>query len=92
MSYNDNELESKLTFNGSLFTRNTIGWAVIAGTSYTLPWWEEVSDFDLAEIYDLNFIRKVPKTCDWDDENDYSFIIKYNSSIQTNPPKWFSVK
>lgn len=88
-TYNDNNLNEQLNLYWSLFTRNTIWWAVKANSSYTLPWWKEVTDYDLAEVYDLNYIRKVSKTCDWNDENDYSFIIKYNPSIQNNPPKLF---
>ena len=89
-SYLDSELNNKLIFNWSLFTRNTIGWAVKANTEYLLPWWKKTNNFDLAEIYDLNYIRKVDNSCNIDE--DYSFLIKYNSSIQTNPPIWFSIK
>jgi hypothetical protein len=88
-SYSDSELNKQLNLYWSLFTRNTIGWAVKASLSYTLPGWKTTNSFDLAQIYDLNYTRKVPKTCDWNDKNDYSFIIKYNPSIQSNPPKLF---
>ncbi len=87
LSYNDTSLNKQLIFNWSLFTRNTIGWAVKANTQYVLPWWQETDNYDLAEIYDLNYIRKVDNTCDI--ENDYSFLIKYNPNTQLNPPKWF---
>jgi hypothetical protein len=92
IAYNDNNLENKLELYWSLFTRNTIGWAVIWNSNYTLPGGEQISDYDLAEIYDLNYIRKVPKSCDGDDTNDYSFVIKYNPSINSNPPKLFKNK
>lgn len=88
-SYSDADLSSPLNLYWSLFTRNTIGWAVKWLTTYTLPWWKSTNDYNLAEKYDLNYIRKVPKTCDWNNTNDYSFIIKYNPSVQTNPPKLF---
>ena len=89
LSYNDSDLEKRLFLDWSLFTRNTIGWAVKWSTNYTLPWWKITSDFDLAEIYDLNYVRKVPMLCDGSENDWYSFIIKYNSSNQTNPPKLF---
>jgi hypothetical protein len=88
-SYSDNELNKQLNLYWSLFTRNTIWWAVKANLDYTLPGWKVINNFDLAQVYDLNYTRKVPKTCDWNDKNDYSFIIKYNPSIQNNPPKLF---
>lgn len=86
--YSDLELNKVLTLNGSLFTRNTIWWAVRWNTSYTLPGWKTTTNFNLAEIYDLNYIRKVDNQCDA--TNNYSFLIKYDSKIQSNPPIWFS--
>ncbi len=86
-SYSDNELATKLTLIGSVFTRNTIWWAVRWGTNFTLPWWEKTTYFEIAQIYDLNYIRKVKTTCSglW----DYSFLIQYNPAIQIKSPKWF---
>ena len=89
-SYSDSDLTNRLTLNWSLFTRNTIGWAVLWDYNYTLPWGKITTDYNLASIYDLNYIRKVPMICDWSLDDWYSFIIKYSSSIQTNPPKLFS--
>jgi len=89
-SYPDAELNNKLELYWSLFTRNTIGWAVIASNKYLLPWWQETDNFSLAEIYDLNYIRKVDNQCIIGE--DYSFLIKYNSLIHTNPPKGFNIK
>jgi len=89
-SYNDSSLNKRLVLNWSLFTRNTIWWAVRWDAWYLLPWWGSTNSFDLAEVYDLNYIRKVDNTCDLD--NDYSFLIKYNPSVQLNPPKWFDIK
>ncbi len=89
-SYWDNELWTKLEFNGALFTRNTIGGAVKGSSEYSLPWWQTTGYYGLAEIYDLNYIRKVTKTCDDDSSNDYSFVITYDSNIQNDPPKLFS--
>ena len=88
-SYTDEELEKHLEMNGSIFVKHTIGWAIQWSTTYTLPWGKTTSSFDLAENYDLNYVRKVPRTCDGDDTNDYSFSIRYDSTIQKNPPKWF---
>ncbi|MDD2870662.1 MAG: hypothetical protein PHS49_01620 [Candidatus Gracilibacteria bacterium] len=86
--YSDLELNKVLTLNGSLFTRNTIGGAVRGNTSYTLPGGKTTTNFNLAEIYDLNYIRKVDNQCDA--TNNYSFLIKYDSKIQSNPPIGFS--
>lgn len=84
--YQDIELNKLLTLNWTLFTRNTVGWAVKANSKYLLPWWEETSNFNLAHIYDLNYIRKVDNQCLWD---NYSFLIKYDSKVQLNPPIGF---
>lgn len=84
-SYNDNELLQKLEIYWSLFTRNTIWWAVYWNKSYTLPWLQSTDDYKLAEVYDLNYIRKSNNCSD-----EYSTLIKYNPMIQTNPPKLFS--
>ncbi len=86
-TYSDLDLNKQLIFDGSLFTRNTIGWAVLANSEYLLPWWQITNSFDLAETYDLNYVRKVDNTCN--SENDFSFLIKYNSNIQIDPPKGF---
>lgn len=89
-SYNDLELNTKLKMYGSLFTRNTIWGAVLWWEQYTIPGWQITSNFDLAEKYDLNYVRKIDKVCSGNPEDNYSFVIEYNPSIQTNPPKLFS--
>jgi len=89
-SYEDLELNKKLELFGSIFTRNTIWGAVLGWTEYTIPWGQITSNFDLAEVYDLNYVRKIDKVCSENPEDNYSFVIKYNPSIQTNPPKLFS--
>jgi len=88
--YSDTELEKQLKLNWSLFTRNTIGWAIKWNTNFVLPWWKLINDYDLASIYDLNYLRKVSVKCDLSKNDGISFIIEYNPSIQTNPPKGFS--
>lgn len=86
--YSDWELYNKLELEWSIFTRNTIWWAVAwESWKYLLPWWQETTNYDLAEIYDLNYVRKNNITCN--PEEDYSFLIRYNSNIQLDPPKWF---
>ena len=88
--YSDWDLLKQLELIWSLFTRNTIGWAVKGSSNYTLPGWKETNDFELAENYDLNYLRKVPVSCSaGSTSNTYSFIITYNPTIQTNPPKLF---
>jgi len=85
--YSDVELNKLLTLNWTLFTRNTIWWAVKWNSNYTLPWWQITTNFDLAKLYDLNYTRMVDNNCSsWD---NYSFLIKYDSKIQQDPPKWF---
>jgi len=90
-SYDFNNLEDKLILNWSLFSRNTIWGSVKITGSYKIPWDIETSDWDLAKEYDLNLVRKVPEVC-FDENNPdsgYSFFINYDSSVQSNPPKWF---
>ncbi len=92
------DLKNQLTLNWSLFTRNTIGWAILAWGNYILPGWGKTSDFDLAMQYDLNYTRRWNLWCDknWNSncvdvwEYKEPFIIKYDSRVQTNPPKLFS--
>jgi hypothetical protein len=91
-SYDDSVLNNKLELNWSLFTRNTIWWAVKWNEWYLLPGWGLTNSFDLAEVYDLNYIRKADNSCGGDPEDNYSFLIKYNPNIQLNPPKWFDIK
>ncbi len=98
-----NALQNQLTMIWSLFTRNTIWWAqfgwVKNGWTYMLPGWTKTQSFDRAMIYDLNYIRRwnflcnksVPPDIDCTDPWEYEewFIIKYDSRIQTSPPKLF---
>jgi len=89
-NYSDLDLWSKLTLKWSLFSRNTIWGSVKINNFYKLPWNITVSSTiinkDLSKKYDLNNIRKVLNLC-W--ENFYSFLIEYDPSVQSNPPKWF---
>jgi hypothetical protein len=84
--YEDAELQKTLDIKWSVFSRNTIWWATkLAWKNYLLPWGKSTT-LNLAEKYDLNYIRKV-SLCNLD---DYSVKITYDSRIQTNPPKGFS--
>lgn len=88
-----NNLINQLVIKWSIFTRNTIGWAILWPTwIYKLPWWQNTIDFNKAMIYDLNYVRRSNKLANislnlWNLDN---FVIIYNPSIQTNPPKGFS--
>ncbi len=95
-----NALQNQLTMKWSLFTRNTIWWAQYVWWYYTLPGWTKTQSFDKAMIYDLNYIRRWNDWCnknasatdtDCTDIWEYEewFIIKYDSKIQTDPPKLF---
>ncbi|MGE4443358.1 MAG: hypothetical protein AB7E37_00005, partial [Candidatus Altimarinota bacterium] len=90
-------LNKQLILNGSVFTRNTIGGAILAGGKYILPGGVKTDDFDKAMVYDLNYIRRGGNGCDKNnnssciDSGEYRepFIIKYDSRIQTAPIKLF---
>ena len=96
------ELRNQLFINGSLFTRNTIGGAILAGWKYILPGWSQLANtipnFNTAMQYDLNYIRRWKVGCDTNanssciDFGEYSepFIISYDARIQTSPVKLFS--
>lgn len=93
-----NQLRNQLIMNGSLFSRNTIWWSILAWWDYTLPWGSKTTNFDLAMQYDLNYVRRWNLGCDknangvctdiWEYNN--WFVIKYDSRIQVTPPKLFS--
>ena len=96
-AYSDDQLATPLEINWSIFSRNTIGWAIAwikDDKSYVLPGWEKIKDFEwdklkafkIAEKYDLNYLRK-STLCK---EEDFSVRINYDPKIQINPPKWFT--
>ncbi|MDD3302386.1 MAG: hypothetical protein PHN31_02445 [Candidatus Gracilibacteria bacterium] len=90
-----NELQNQLILKGSLFTRNTIGGSIYSGGEYILPGGAKTTDFNLAMIYDLNYVRRginsclesSPGICKY---TDGAFVIIYNSSVELTPPKLFS--
>lgn len=58
-------LNKQLIMYWTLFTRNTIWWAIIWNTGkYILPWWSETTDFNKAVMYDLNYTRRWNTWCD----------------------------
>lgn len=83
--YSDAELWTSLLITWAIFTRNTIGWAVWIDNNYLLPWGWSTWDFSLAEVYDLNFLRKT-NLCN---SPYYSLRIEYNQTVISNPPPWF---
>jgi hypothetical protein len=85
-SYEDGDILIPLELFWSLFTRNTIWWATKIWWDYLLPWGQKITDFNSAQRYDLNYVRKTP-LCNLE---DYAFKIEYDSKVQTNPPKGFS--
>lgn len=90
-----NVLENQLVIKWSTLTRNTIGWAMKWDSwKYILPGWEQTTDFNKAMMYDLNYLRRSNiwwnLNKDKNNNNSNNVVIIYNSSIQTNPPKWFT--
>ncbi|HBB27515.1 TPA: hypothetical protein DCZ36_03410 [Candidatus Gracilibacteria bacterium] len=94
-----NALKTQLILKGLLLTRNTIGGAIGDSGSYILPGGSKTSDIDKTIMYDLNYIRR--GYSGWDkngngalDTGEYKdpFVIIYDTAIQNNPPKAFSVK
>lgn len=94
-----NTLSEQLVIKGSLFTRNTIGGA-IKGTSrkYVLPGGSSTNDFDVAMMYDLNYLRRnnvgwdvsgVNGTQDYNQDNKNNVVIIFDANLQKNPPKGF---
>ncbi len=91
-------LKNQLFLNGSIFTRNTIGWGILAWGEYILPGWTKTQNFDIAMIYDLNYIRRANVWCDKNSNNNCTdsweykdpFVIKYDTRVQSNPPKLFA--
>lgn len=86
--YSDSELKTALKLKWSLFTRNTIWGSALV--PYKLPGDKSTDNYDLARVYDLNNLRKVPAVCNGDEASEtVSFTIEYDSRIQSNPPKGF---
>lgn len=88
-------LKNQLIMNGSLFTRNTVWGAIVAGSNYILPGGSKISDFNNAMIYDLNYTRRNNVGCDKNENSSCTdigeyvepFIIIYDARLQTDPPK-----
>lgn len=88
------DLQTQLVMKWSLFTRNTI-WGAIK-QPYILPGWWNTSSFDSAMLYDLNYIRRWKNNCEKKISpqleciyDKWAFVIVYDSSLQSSPPKLF---
>jgi len=81
-------LRNQLIFKGSLFSKNTIGWATYVGWYYSLPWGKQTQDFDTALLYDLNYTRRGNIWCKTDTSGKCitkePFIIQYDPRIITS--------
>ena len=94
-----NHLQNQLVLIGSLFTRNTIGGAILSSTQrYILPGGTETTDFDKAMRYDLNYLRRSNVGYDdpaWTQPFNQgkadSFVVLADPALLTNPPKGFNV-
>lgn len=94
-----NTLREQLVIKGTLFTRNTIGGAILgSGGAYILPGWSKTTDFDQAMMYDLNYMRRnnngwdipgINGSKDYNQGNQNNVVIIFDSSLQSSPPKGF---
>ncbi|MBS8122539.1 hypothetical protein [Candidatus Vampirococcus lugosii] len=87
-----NSLSDQLVLEGSIFTWNTIGGALLSDEgNYVLPYGNRTDDVDEAITYDLNYIRRGNGILNGDKNEGYDdpFIIKFNPSILNNPPTGF---
>ncbi len=88
-----------MVINGSLFTRNTIGGAILGDSGkYILPGGSTTSDFNQAMMYDLSLLRRwnngyningAGGTADYNKGNSDNVVIIANSNLQRDPPKGF---
>lgn len=90
----NNILKNQLSIFGSLFTRNTLAWAIELSWNYLLPGWELTSQESLATQYDLYYMRRWNETCVMDaywfcDIQEY-MLIEYDPRVNTDPPTFFS--
>ena len=95
------KLNKQLIIRGTIFSKNTIWWAILWETGkYNLPWMSQTDNLDVAIMYDLNYLRRSNVWCDkngndkctdnW--EYEEPLVIIFNSVINSNPPKWFEGK
>lgn len=91
-------LWKQIVFYGGLYTRNTIGWAILGWSNekYLLPGWVTTEDIQEAIRYDLSFLRM--KGIGYDDINwtkkyngwhKDSVVVFINEVSQENPPPGF---
>ncbi|MDD5770241.1 MAG: hypothetical protein PHE25_04670 [Candidatus Gracilibacteria bacterium] len=89
-----NNLQKQLVLKGTLFTRNTIGGAIQGSSGYILPGGSITTDFAKAMLYDLNYVRRGNDgwnsiNSSYNEGSSNYFVIVYDSTVQTNPPKLF---
>ncbi|EKE29391.1 MAG: hypothetical protein ACD_2C00182G0016 [uncultured bacterium (gcode 4)] len=91
----NNELKQQLVIKGSIFTRNTIWWALWDNV-FLLPGGAKTTVFEEAVKYDLNFLRRrniwydsASWTANYNNWKTENVVIIYNPEIAANPPKWF---
>lgn len=90
-------LQKQLVIKGSVFTRNTIGGAILGDSGkYLLPGGATTTDFHLALIYDLNYLRRgndgydIPSgTKNYNLGNTENCIMISDTNALSNPPKGF---
>lgn len=81
-------LKNQLYVYWSIFSNNTIWWSVNLSDLKCPYYITNTCDLDNAQKYDMNYIRR------WFENkksgtDDYTFIIKYNPTIQLAPPPLF---
>ena len=100
---NENVLNKQLLLEGTLFTKNTLGGAMLGEGNLRNPWGEEPI-LDEAQKYDLHFVRRYsPLLFSEDEKEDYcvisgeecdpegsSFLIRPDNRVQFFPPPGFS--
>ena len=99
----ENVLNKQLLLEGTLFTKNTLGGAMLGEGNLQNPWGAE-SDLDEAQKYDLHFVRRYSPLLFSDEEKvNYcvisetecdpegsSFLIRPDNRVQFFPPPGFS--
>ena len=96
-TFNQDSLSNQLYIHGSVFSNNTIWWAV--QTPAICPFYAEYaySSFSctkkIAQKFDLNFLRRYYPSLGWtssvNTNESNPVVIKYNPVIQISPPPLF---
>ncbi len=101
-AYRTNTLDHQIVFFGSVFSRNTIWWAVLwwdtGSDLYFLPGQVVTDNLHKAVEYDLSFLRM--KNIWWNSAlwsslynnwRNEAVVIIHNPIISNNPPTWFTI-